>query len=87
MSGWAERLKNIQQNEHDVKTAMVAANNHYAGFGPETSNIFREMLGLHRVEWGSQKEIPDMVELEDMRDYEKRNKTTKQTSLNDFILE
>jgi uncharacterized protein YecE (DUF72 family) len=45
MSGWAERVNNMQQDEHDVKTAMVAANNHYAGFGPETSNIFREMLG------------------------------------------
>ena len=32
--------------EKDVETAMVAANNHYAGFGPETSNMFREMLGL-----------------------------------------
>jgi uncharacterized protein YecE (DUF72 family) len=50
MSGWAERLKNVQQHEHNVKTAMVAANNHYAGFGPETSNIFSEMLGLGRVE-------------------------------------
>jgi hypothetical protein len=29
---------------------MVAANNHYAGFGPETSNIFSEVLGLGRVE-------------------------------------
>jgi uncharacterized protein YecE (DUF72 family) len=50
MSGWAERLKNVQQHEHNVKTAMVAANNHYAGFGPETSNIFSEVLGLGRVE-------------------------------------
>jgi hypothetical protein len=45
------------------------------------------MLGLHRVEWGAQKEIPEMVELEDMRGYEKRKKTTKQTSLTDFFLE
>jgi uncharacterized protein YecE (DUF72 family) len=87
MSGWAERLKKIQQDEHDVRTAMVAANNHYAGFGPETSNIFREMLGLHRVEWGSQIEIPEMemVELENMTSYEERKNTTKQTSLTDFI--
>jgi uncharacterized protein YecE (DUF72 family) len=48
MSGWAERFKNVRQHEHNVKTAVVAANNHYAGFGPETSNIFREMLGPGR---------------------------------------
>jgi uncharacterized protein YecE (DUF72 family) len=85
MSGWAERLKNVRQHEHNVKTAMVAANNHYAGFGPETSNIFREMLGLGRVEWGAHKEIPKMVEFGDMMSYEKRRKAMKQTSLTDFI--
>jgi hypothetical protein len=31
----------VQEHEHDVNGAMVAANNHYAGFGPETS-IFLE---------------------------------------------
>jgi hypothetical protein len=25
---------------------MVAANNHYAGFGPGTANIFRKMVGV-----------------------------------------
>jgi hypothetical protein len=29
-----------------VKFAIVAANNHYAGFGPGTINIFRQLLGL-----------------------------------------
>jgi hypothetical protein len=66
---------------------MVAANNHYAGVGPETSDIFREMLDLSRVEWGSQKEISEMemVHVENMRGYEERKKTSKQTSLTDFI--
>jgi hypothetical protein len=43
-----------------VNAAMVAANNHYAGYGPETSNIFREMLGLERS-WGDEKAIPAIV--------------------------
>jgi hypothetical protein len=25
---------------------MIAANNHYAGFGPRTANLFRKMVGL-----------------------------------------
>jgi hypothetical protein len=25
---------------------MIAANNHYAGFGPGTANLFRSMVGL-----------------------------------------
>jgi uncharacterized protein YecE (DUF72 family) len=31
--------------------AVVAANNHYAGFGPATANSFRKMLGLKEAVW------------------------------------
>jgi uncharacterized protein YecE (DUF72 family) len=34
MAMWADRLKEVQKNERQVKVTMVAANNHYAGFGP-----------------------------------------------------
>jgi hypothetical protein len=30
----------------NVKTAIVAANNHYAGFGPVTAKLFAEMMNL-----------------------------------------
>jgi uncharacterized protein YecE (DUF72 family) len=83
MSGWANKLKEVQEHDHDVKAAMVAANNHYAGFGPETSNMFREMLGLDAVEWRIEKEIPRMVEFEDVSDH--KRKTMKQTSISDFL--
>ena len=45
MQKWAENIKNVQGDEH-IKLAIVAANNHYAGFGPGTVNIFRNMLGF-----------------------------------------
>lgn len=82
MSGWANKLREVQEHERDVKTA-VAANNHYGGYGPETFNIFREMLGLERVSWGEEKEIPRKVEFEEVKDHGQR--TMKQTSLSDFI--
>ena len=34
MAKWADKLKEVQKYERHVKTALVAANNHYAGFGP-----------------------------------------------------
>jgi uncharacterized protein YecE (DUF72 family) len=83
MLNWANKLKEVQQYEKDVESAMVPANNHYAGFGPETSNMFREMLGLKRVEWGDDKDIPRMVEFDQVRD--RRIRPMKQTSLSDFI--
>jgi hypothetical protein len=54
----------------------------YAGYGPETSNIW-EMLGLERVAWGEEKEITRKVEIEEVKDH--RQRTMKQTSLSDFI--
>ena len=36
MEKWAENVKAIEER---VKLAIIAANNHYAGFGPGTANI------------------------------------------------
>ena len=44
MQKWADNVKNLQDGQ--IKHAIIAANNHYAGFGPGTANIFRNMLGL-----------------------------------------
>jgi hypothetical protein len=38
------------------KFAVIAANNHYAGFGPATANSFRKMVGLKEVEWEEMKQ-------------------------------
>lgn len=40
MQKWANNIKNVQDDER-VKQAIIAANNHYAGFGPGTANLFR----------------------------------------------
>jgi hypothetical protein len=47
MQKWAENIKNVQE----LNLAIVAANNHYAGFGPGTVNIFRNMIGLPEAKW------------------------------------
>jgi hypothetical protein len=52
MSNWANEIKNVERgrerdrSKDEVKDAMIAANNHYAGFGSGTVNIFRNMVGL-----------------------------------------
>ncbi len=38
--------KDIQKNEKNIKTAIIATNNHYAGFGPMTTKLFAEMMNL-----------------------------------------
>jgi uncharacterized protein YecE (DUF72 family) len=50
------RLEELQRWSKEViklkdkaRIAVVAANNHYAGFGPATANSFRKMRGLKEV--------------------------------------
>jgi hypothetical protein len=55
MQKWADNVKNIQEDGR-VNLAIVAANNHYAGFGPGTVNVFRNMLGLSEGKWEDKEE-------------------------------
>lgn len=53
MKGWADALKRAKK---EVRLAIVAANNHYAGFGPGTANAFRRMIGLDEAVWVEKKQ-------------------------------
>lgn len=41
----------VQKEETKLNLAIVTANNHYAGFGPATANMFRKIIGLPEVNW------------------------------------
>jgi uncharacterized protein YecE (DUF72 family) len=68
-----------------VRFAIIAANNHYAGFGPGTVNIFRQLLGLNEVKWGDEYLSKANFERDDDSNMNKRVIKTKQTSLSDFF--
>jgi uncharacterized protein YecE (DUF72 family) len=50
---WSDSLSSVKDM---AKFAIVAANNHYAGFGPSTANSFRNMLGLKEAVWEEMKQ-------------------------------
>jgi uncharacterized protein YecE (DUF72 family) len=53
MEKWANILK---EKKGSIKFGIVAANNHYAGFGPATANNFRRMLGMRERVWDEMKQ-------------------------------
>ena len=71
--------------ESKVRFAIVTANNHYAGFGPGTVNIFRQLLGLEEPKWGDEFIGTDDLEKDDEVSTNKRVIKSKQTSLSDFL--
>jgi uncharacterized protein YecE (DUF72 family) len=85
MKYWVGKFKETWENEKDVKVGIVAANNHYAGFGAATANMFRVMNGLPPVEWGMQKELGNSVTTE-LKYAEKDSfRKTKQKTMFDYI--
>ena len=77
MKKWTRFLKRVREEHRKINLAIVAANNHYAGFGPGTANTFRKMLDLSEVTWNNA-EVPQT-------EAETLSKNTKQTSLSDFL--
>jgi hypothetical protein len=56
MKMWARFLTRARDEEHKkINLAIVAANNHYAGFGLGTANTFRKMLDLSELTWNNDK--------------------------------
>jgi len=76
---WTNKIKQIRMYEEAsnmVKHVIVSANNSYTGFGPDTVNSFRKMIGLQKLQWednsGIQKKISEYENL-------------KQKKLHDFL--
>jgi uncharacterized protein YecE (DUF72 family) len=55
MQHWAKQFNKLSR-EKELKRGIVAANNHYAGFGPATANMFRKLIGLKPVIWDEMKQ-------------------------------
>jgi hypothetical protein len=76
MKKWSRFVKKAREEQRDrLNLAIVAANNHYAGFGPGTANTFRKMLDLSEVTWNDVN-VPQTG---------RAPGNTKQTSLSDFL--
>ena len=75
MEKWAENIKTVQDER--IELAIIAANNHYAGFGPGTANVFRNMLGLVEAKWEDGGEEQQKGATHDL--------DSKQRTLSDFL--
>jgi len=75
MERWAKKIKMVQDER--IKLAIMAANNHYAGFGPGTANMFRNMSGLPEAKWEDKGEEQKQEAIDDL--------DVKQSKLSDFL--
>jgi uncharacterized protein YecE (DUF72 family) len=95
MQLWINILKDIQKNEKNVKTAIIAANNHYAGFGPMTAKLFAEMMNLknkikpfpivdYKIPFNEVSRTEEKYK-QNSRIYKQLCSKTRQTNISDFF--
>jgi uncharacterized protein YecE (DUF72 family) len=102
MNKWAEEIKKAETEKErgrkEVSLAMIAANNHYAGFGPGTANLFRIMVDLSELSWEDQQQIQKHLQQRQQKQKEKQDQhvshsrivskkriKNRQSSLSEFI--
>lgn len=88
MKGWADKINQFERYEKNLKIGIVAANNHYGGYGPGTVNMFREMMNLEPRNIDST-EIDGIVrQLKAEKNFGNglvKSKKDKQTTMSDFV--
>jgi uncharacterized protein YecE (DUF72 family) len=87
MKKWARRVKRVQEEnkQQQLNLAIVSSNNHYAGFGPGTANMFRKMVGLSELSW--QYKILEQQQQTDANNSYRTPKSydNEQSKLTDFL--
>jgi hypothetical protein len=90
MKRWANTVKKVVKEEEkggrvkrkNINLAIVSANNHYAGFGPGTANIFRRMVGLPEAAYSNQEDHKPYLHSSNIQ---QPDHNSNQSTLSDFM--
>ena len=96
MKKWAKKLRGVvvvvveeeteKDSQRNLKLAIVSANNHYAGFGPGTADVFRKMIGLPEATWKKEDKSEHLVvDSSSSSNNKMRHNSEKQSTLSDFM--
>jgi hypothetical protein len=93
MQLWTNIMKDIQNNEKNVKNAIIAANNHYAGFGPMTAKLFAELMNLENKVKSFPildykiplKDFRETIDNQNFKNYKQLHSKTRQADISEFF--
>lgn len=78
--------KTVKGLNRDFKVGIVAANNHYGGYGPGTMDIFRENMDMEKLSFDDVNvdKINHLLELESRFNWKGKDKEN-QIILTDYV--
>jgi uncharacterized protein YecE (DUF72 family) len=89
---WSKILEDDDRKIKDLNMAIIAANNHYAGFGPMTAKLFSEMMNLKDhikpfpiLDYKIYSQKISTSEKENYRIYKHRYSKPRQTDISEFF--
>ena len=78
MIEYVKKVRKTQNENSNISDILIAFNNHFAGFGPQSVNDFLNLLNLPESDWKN--------ELENYKHYPVQSGETHQSSLSDYSI-
>ena len=92
MEIWSKILEDDDRKVKDLNMTIIAANNHYAGFGPMTAKLFADQLKLKNhvrpfpiLDYKIPSHESNLSEKENYKMYKQRYSKPRQTDISEFF--
>jgi uncharacterized protein YecE (DUF72 family) len=76
MLEYVKRVRETQNENSNIHDVLIAFNNHFAGFGPQSANDFLKLMNMSEIDW--------KTELERYENNSGQSNERHQSSLSDF---
>ena len=76
MLEYVKKVRETQNENSNINDVLIAFNNHFAGFGPQSVNDFLKLMNMPEIEWKS--------ELERYENNSNQSNGRHQSNLSDF---
>ena len=76
MLEYVKQVRELQDENSNIRNVLIAFNNHFAGFGPQSANDFLKLMNMSEIDW--------KTELERYENNSSQSNGRYQSSLTDF---
>jgi hypothetical protein len=51
MLEYVKKVKELESENSNIRDILIAFNNHFAGFGPQSVNDFLKLMNMSEIDW------------------------------------